>query len=415
MASLGFGTLGLPIIGIDGPSLIARNYSVEVHLVYRNAVEELPLGRAIKARLENDARVQSLIGKTISRGSGSSTLQDVAQLAQWWLWRANDVGTEIADRDLDIFLEADQIETSAVLWVYGLSCASPIDVISDVQLVNIDDIQNSPTKESFLRANLPFENIANPPGPTAALVTNYLTKKVSPTVGGPDFRFDEDMLSGLAVQAKLQTLATILNCLPGVCSVPAFATSQSPPQVPLGPFAGSGGSYRVFDVLPRRITRLEQGQQGRIVLLFQTFEVKTQQTKDRLQRALFRLAQAKGRMDDNDRALDLGIALEMLLLNNEHKGQELPGQLNLHFRLRGSWLIGIDATERRSIYRALGKLYGFRSQIAHNGYSDELMNMDNSERQNTLTALVGIAERIFQEIIIEGVPDDWASLILGAP
>lgn len=103
----------------------------------------------------------------------------------------------------------------------------------------------------------------------------------------------------------------------------------------------------------------------------------------------------------------------MVLLNTEHEGQELPGQLSLHFRLRGSWLIGNTGDERREIYKVLGKIYTLRSKIAHNGYSEELQRMGYRDKQTMLLHHFSIAERILQRRILNGTPRDWAALILG--
>jgi hypothetical protein len=411
MTHVGVGKLGLPIIGIQ-PDGFPGPYTWEIMTTYLNAVRELPVGKTIMSRLESDERVCRLLGKMLSNGAGASRLSDATRLAQWYLWRANLVGDQRTEKELEKFLNSEQIAAIATLWVYGLVSAQPTNVTDSVQLLSIDSIQDSPEKEEFLRSNSQVGKNATPPAPAVALTKEYLVNKV--VSDRPESSFEAHSQSTARVQAELFALATVLNCVPGVCCVPGYSTSYLPPSVPTGPFSGSAGGTPIFDVLPHRSSEFRNGQQALATALLRSYETKPPQVKDRLQRAIFRLAQAKGRLDDGDKALDLGIALEMLLLNSEHNGQELPGQLNLHFRLRGSWLIGNDPTERKSLYRALGKLYAFRSQIAHNGYSDELMKLDHAERQAVLMDLIGIAERIFQKIVLEGVPKDWASLILGS-
>jgi hypothetical protein len=129
-------------------------------------------------------------------------------------------------------------------------------------------------------------------------------------------------------------------------------------------------------------------------------------------RALYRFAQAKGRSDRGDQALDLGIALEMLLLNSEHKGQELPGQLNLHFRLRGAWFLAKDASERIELYKIFGRIYALRSQLAHNGFSKDLEEIEYQDSEKMTLSHISTAERLIQKLIIEGQPDNWANVIL---
>lgn len=403
------GKLGLPIVGVHEQSRSTHNYTIATFLVFNAAVTETAIGRAIQARLDADSRVQALLGKMISRGSGAMRFERTEVLAAWWLWRANNVGAETADRDLEKFLNSEQITAIQVLWVYGVEPTKPITISNDIQLLHIRDMQDSSEKEEFLRENFRFGMPAGPPAPTSALLKRYLTEKLE-----TETTLNMRSQPSAQAQEELTTLATVINCLPGVCCIPGYGTSYLPPEVPLGPLASGGGGTPIFDVLPRRMTHLAPGQEALIASLFESYDRKSTNDKARFQRALLRLAHAKTRINDGDRVLDLGIALEMLLLNSEHKGQDLPGQLNLHFRLRGSWLIANDSHERKSIYRDLGRIYGLRSQIAHNGFSDELDKLDYEQRQSMLGQYIGIAERIFEKLIIDGPPPEWASLVLGA-
>lgn len=405
MTQIGIGRLGLPLFGID-PYANFMDYTVDMFATYSKAANELPIGQAIKLRLEADDRVRQLNNKMLCNGRGASQFSDPSILAAWFLWRANLAGEQRATEELEKYLNSEKVVVTTVLWVHGIECKRPVSLSEDVQLVNIEEMPDCADKEAFLRSQFGHSRTAAAPAPVAALTTQDLVNKVVPELPFADYGTGRSQL-------KLLTLATILNCLPNVCCTPGYSTGYLPIDVPLGPFAGRGGGTQFFDILPHRRTELVAGQEGLIADLLRHYETKQQQVKDRLQRALFRLAQAKGRLDFCDRALDLGIALEMLLLNNLHDGQELPGQLSLHFRLRGSWLAGGNASDRRLLYSALGKLYALRSQVAHNGYSNELLRMDYNEREALLAQFTEIAERIFRRIILNGMPSDWTSLILG--
>lgn len=135
-------------------------------------------------------------------------------------------------------------------------------------------------------------------------------------------------------------------------------------------------------------------------------------SRKRIERALTRLAQAKVRMNYQDAALDLGIALEMLLLNSEHRGDRHLDQLSLHFRLRGSWLIGADGPDRQRVLKVLRDIYMQRSKVAHNGFSEALDNLSQDERKVQFHDQFTVAEQIFRSLIINGQPN-WTALILG--
>ncbi|PVZ59281.1 hypothetical protein C9422_10075 [Pseudomonas sp. B1(2018)] len=85
--------------------------------------------------------------------------------------------------------------------------------------------------------------------------------------------------------------------------------------------------------------------------------------RSKLDVPLHRLREAARHHNPVDRAIDLGVALEALLLRD----QPDQTQLALQFRLRGSWLLGKDLDERKKIYKLLRDVYTYRSTAAHTG------------------------------------------------
>ena len=124
-------------------------------------------------------------------------------------------------------------------------------------------------------------------------------------------------------------------------------------------------------------------------------------------RILSRLSQAKRRSQIEDKILDLGICLEMALLG-DNKNLD---QLSLSFRLRGSWLIGLDKNDRKKVYTLLKEIYNYRSQVAHSG----ILTKNRPEKINAIREKFNeysiIAERIIYLLITNGRPN-WANLIL---
>ena len=154
------------------------------------------------------------------------------------------------------------------------------------------------------------------------------------------------------------------------------------------------------------------GQKDLLGALFEGYQRLKPTWQDRIKRALIRFAQAKGRIDWGDKALDLGIALEMILLGTEHSGQERPDNLRAHFRFRGSWLLGVTGKERLDLFKVLGEIYDWRSQVAHSGILDTPDKLEPEQRDDKFGKHEEIAERIFQKLILNG-PPDWTNLVLG--
>jgi hypothetical protein len=103
----------------------------------------------------------------------------------------------------------------------------------------------------------------------------------------------------------------------------------------------------------------------------------------------------------------------MVLLGDEHARNELPGQLSLHFRLRGSWLVGNTVAERKEAFATLRNIYALRSQVAHNGSSHQLEKLEHAKRQSLVGKHTDIAEQVLRKLIVEGFPLDWSAFVLG--
>lgn len=412
------GKIGLPKIVVEKLPTYEHSYSTQLYLQFHKAVRETEFGRKVLQKLRANKSVEALDGTMVKCGT-LATRFDFERLAAWWLWRANEVGEERADADLEVFLSSEHSDVLGVLWVYGVKPETTQPLTEDVALMPVEEMPDSDDKEHILKSVLrPRVHPGVEVLPTAALVKRYRTTKVlrSPEeILGSDKGATVRTRPEFEVQTHLHKVGLLLNCLPGVCCTSAYSTSYSPPEVPLGPFGGSGGGMSLRDIIPLRVSRLEQGHEATLSELIDKYQQLPERLTRRLERAMLRLAQAKGRLDLHDMALDLGIALEMLLLNTEHNRNELPGQLHLHFRLRGAWLIGTTAVERRDLFRVFGKIYSWRSQVAHNGFSDELSGADPSTRneiEEKIKQHFAVAERVFQALIMRGTPD-WQALVLG--
>lgn len=317
----------------------------------------------------------------------------------WWLWRANDVGVDTANSELDHFLNSDEISCSAVLWVYGVESTQIIQLSENVWIYPPNEMPDSEDKENVLRSKWKHD-VNFSPVHSAALVAEVTVNKTSSDKPRNDKQIFE-------CYRTLNDIALLLNVLPEVCCAGGYRTSYAPASVPHGPFGGRGGGVAVADILPKnQPSSITPDSIVPLQNLLDGFKKLSPSWKERISRSVARLGQSKSRADHNDKALDLGIALEMVLLHAEHNKNELPGQLHNHFRLRGAWLIGESFDERSDLFGKLGKIYTQRSQVAHNGV------LSKSDGENILDH-ISIAEKILSKLIVNGPPSDWNRLVLG--
>jgi hypothetical protein len=402
------GKIGLPVIEIvDGSrSKRWRRFEDRAQLRYfYSKVDETKIGQSYSEKLRNDVRVRALEGKMLRVGTSARGFQ-LQDLLYWLLWRANSVGETQAFGELDRFLSDEEVTTLEALWVYGLSVTTSVQLPDNVSLLPIDLMPDSDDKSDFLVLGSPM-NFGRSPAPMAALVKPHSHKKIRdpneiPSATDPIFK----------IQQLLKDLALLLNCVDGACCTPAYNTAYSPPEVPVGAFAGSGGSSPIYDVLPSTMSNFPTGAEKLVTDLLAGYKKFSGDTQRRLQQALGRFSQAKSRIDLQDKFLDLGISLEMVLLGDEHRNRERPDQLGLTFRLRGSWLLGKTGADRRELYKTFRRIYELRSQVAHNGFSHELNKMDYNMRKEATAYYFNVGERVFQTLIANGIPSDWTAVVL---
>jgi hypothetical protein len=119
---------------------------------------------------------------------------------------------------------------------------------------------------------------------------------------------------------------------------------------------------------------------------------------DRLYRAI------RGR-DLVDNAIDLGIALEALLLHETN----FQGELRFRLSLRGAWLGGGDVREREEMQKILENVYDLRSRAVHTGK----VKGTEAEKQ-TIERGTALCKQLIRKMIEAGGGiDDWTARLLG--
>jgi hypothetical protein len=398
-----FDELKIPKINVEHFEFI-DDFQTRVLVQYADIIEKTDDGRSVVRWLSEDPRVAALNGKMISYGNGAN-LFHIRALVMWFLWCANQYGSENAQKHLDSFLDSEEISANNTLWVLGLEVDQPIVLRDGYTLQPINRMPDSRYKESFLQARFKF-SVPQIPAPACAITKACRVQKA----------WDEDLpqfSSGswqefVKVSRRLHDIAFILNTLNGISCLPYYSTSYVDPTTPLGPFGGSGGGMLVSDVLTHELTKLPSESSALIDNVLMKYDKLNHSEKTRIERILNRLSQAKRRTQIEDKILDLGIALEMLLLQDNSNRE----QLSLSFRLRGSWLMGQSPEDRHEKYRQLRDIYEYRSHVAHGGVlcGGEEAKIESVRR--SFPEYQRLAEDICRKIITDGKPD-WTRLILG--
>ena len=400
---MNIGHLNIPKPEMEKVAFV-HDIQTRLYLQYSKLLENEGYGKKILKVFEEDQRVKALEGHMISSGSGASRFE-TKTLAMWFLWAINEYGNEIAELNLNRFLDSETVPVINTLWVLGIEVDQIIELENGVKIIAIENMPDSRDKEQYLKhdfGNMPHRM----PKPKAAITYEVnINKSNKDDDFSNTFEKDKEFWES---SKKLNELSLLLNALEGVSCIPFFSTSYTLPEMPIGMFGGSGGGSPLHDIIGFRTSKLSANCADQLNSLLTAFTALNGNNITRFTRVLSRLSQAKRREQIEDKILDLGIALEMALLEDNKNNS----QLSLSFRLRGSWLIGSDHEERQVIYKQLRDIYNYRSQVAHSG---SLCGND-AEKINSVREMFQeysqLAERIIQQLICTNNPD-WSKLILG--
>jgi hypothetical protein len=383
--------------------VFVNDYQTKLSIQFNDIIEKTDTGKELVELLSKDNRVQKLSGMMISRGSGGEPF-GVKRLGMWFLWYANRAGISEAEKALNNFLDSQKIQVINTLWVLGLGVDNTLNLFADTSLVPVEKMPDSSDKERFLQLRFDMQIHPNPV-PKVALVCPSSVEKIMPDP--PVFHSIEKHF--LEARQKLHDITLLLNLLPNISCWPYYSTSYPYDSVPFGPFSGSGGGIGLNDVLGYGSTSFSENLTENLSDLYNAYTNLSKKEKNRWQRILSRFSQAKRRRQVEDKILDLGISLEMMLLEDNKNND----QLSLTFRLRGSWLISDNESERTENYKTFRNIYEYRSQIAHTGILEKGDPEKISRIRENFGKYQGAAEKVGMRLLLYGKPD-WQKLILGA-
>ncbi len=395
------GTLNIPHIEIEEFNTGEKSYQFKLFSQFMDIVQNTPYGQKIKRQLSIEPRVQSLNGATITQVQSlngatitrvpSSGSFDIDVLACWFIWRINLVGYQQAEAELNTYLNSTEIDTVHALWILGIELENTVELSNGIKIIPINEMPNSDFKEKFLQNRL-RRDLFRLPSPRCAIVINSTQNKLG--------KIQKDH----SVYEKINAIALLLNLISNASCLPYLNTVGVAEHTPIGLFGGTGGSSSIGDVIGNKTQQLTQSDFDEINDIFKSFLGLSEKEQSRFRTIIKRISQAKRRSSIEDKILDLVISLEMMLLENNDKSQ-----LKLQFRLRGSLLISTTDIEKTNSFATLGKLYDYRSSVAHSGM---LKEQDKASITKGFPEFFNLTETICKTLILNGKPD-WNKLVLG--
>jgi len=171
---------------------------------------------------------------------------------------------------------------------------------------------------------------------------------------------------------------------------------------------GTGSSYSHQELLPLHIPQAPAVDFSGAPTLVRAYMKLTPTVKSRVYTALRRLQLAVTRREPADRALEISIALETLLINT-------PGEHTFKISLRAAMLGSENVEERMANRSIIEAAYGIRSRLMHEGNSAIEVKVKGQGKRTAVEVMSEagiITARIIKRIIMEGRFPEWSQFEL---
>lgn len=331
------------------------------------------------ARLLDSHEFDVFNNKCLHVGNGGSQV-NLAHFASWLAKRASKVGSVVAIQDARRFLDEGKCPVVDVLVLSGAEVHRVYE-IGDFKLMPMSELSTydiSHFSGYLYRQRQAWGNTS----PSAALVAVDL---LDPT---QDSWSTEELAKSFVERNNDQELFWLVMCLQ--CSNGA--------PTPLGrwallpestPFSGwLDGTYTsALEIKHSRVVQsLEDKDVEKAIELFGKLKALPEKVRAPIVISLYRLSQSMNTWDKVQRAIDLGVALESVLVSDSKE------QLSFQFRLMGALLCGDTLQERKRTWDLFKAVYALRSNAVHNGVLPD-----------SRFKIYGEADKLSsQEVMIEG-------------
>lgn len=338
-------------------------------------------------------------GKLFNCGSQAQRVE-LEQIVKWLLYSTHRYGVDKTLDNLNKYFEIDGNPLYEVQLVSGIEVEQEVELIDNTWLVPFDKIPDCWQKNYYSPDSYKFPD--NKYCSKAAILRKT---KSSPK----SYHQDEGHKMLLETDIQLSDFCEILTLVGPSAPYPTTYWTILEEIVPLKLVTGlsdrmSSLSYLVYKYEPEDYALAKN--------IVKSYLSLSGDLKNSLLLSIKRLNMAQRRNSMENKAIDLGIALEILLLKDRGKHELIA----FPFRLRGAWFLGEDIKRRRVIYDLLQAIYDCRSSAVHSGKLKKVKyKIDGKDVQLTKLFEEGfnLCAELITKIIKERKYPDWNKLTLG--
>ncbi len=281
----------------------------------------------------------------------------------------------------------------------GVKVDRPIEVKPGLGLIQWDDVPNCSQKERLSSAFWDTNSLHPPPLPPSCAIR----------LAGPRRQVlfashDEVERSGIKMEEhflRATEAHDLKHCLVATMNKPiGIMGSWTMLDNPIGNSI-SGRSFQFGDGTDWFRAAPSAPNRRLLLLLVSRFAQLKADEKNSLRIALDRLNRARRKMDQVDIAIDLGIALEAILLHHT------PGtEIRFRLAVRGATFLGGLGTRKARTFEALKVAYDLRSTAVHEG-TLKRRRKGNVQPIKLLMTAMPLCAQVARRVIVRGFPSDW--------
>ncbi len=323
-----------------------------------------------------------------------------------WIWsKRAELGIDHAIELLDRFVTSTGIPGYEYIVIQGLKIDAAFDLSKEISVLPFWALPETFSKQHCA-------NVLKEHDPSSRLLSELVVIRKS-SLSNPKFLLSDEEAKQvrskvLFISAKRE-LVDAAQCLTvlGPSSPTIVADTLWYPEdwIPCIPH-GSGFALTISDLRNLFIYHLTEEDKTKARNIYEAYSKLPTNTKTKLQVCLDRLNRASCRISNVDIAIELGIAMEAVFLNDVSN----DGEYTFRLRLRAARLLGEDRQSRQRVFILFRDLYKCRSQAVHTGRVDDTINKNSTTE--VLREGRSLVARAIEMIIQNGWPD-WDDIVLG--
>ncbi len=345
------------------------------------------------------------------------TKVDFSLQAEWLLKQSTLLGAEIISEKLERFLNQEEIKGHDVLVINGVSLEEGFELSNGIKLIPYTDLQNTTNKATYNPLSIPDDAecpdyirswlmvqkyFFNPrvAVPSAALICPNVSKPLFQNVDISTLKLDD------LYRSRHNELLEACTCLTlaGPCSPTPMGMWWEPTDwIPYSLWYGGASGESRFDLINNTNRKLTESDRDKIQKIHHQYSQLSDAIKTELSVPIDRLNRAIRRDAFADKAIELGIVMEAIFLNDNDQGE-----LSYRLRQRAAWMLGNNYIERKEIMKFFGELYNYRSKAVHTGY----LPQDNKNINELLLNGINKVSQAIEKIISNKKWPDWNRVTL---